>query len=65
MGEKWEGEKESSSFPSSSGSAIPLSGSLISLFGLFHSSFLHRLFLQLGQKGEGGGFTLGGNYSDL
>ena len=51
MGEKWEGEKESSSFPSSSGSAIPLSGSLISLFGLFHSSFLHRLFLQLGQKG--------------
>ena len=60
MGEKWEGEKESSSFP-----AIPVSGSLISLFGLFHSSFLHRLFLQLGQKGEGGGFTLGGNYSDL
>lgn len=51
MGEKWEGEKESSSFPSSSGTAIPVSGSLISLFGLFHSSFLHRLFLQLGQKG--------------
>ena len=42
MGEKWEGEKESSSFPSSSGSAIPVFGSLISLSGLFHSSFLRQ-----------------------
>ena len=44
MGEKWEGEKESSSFPSSSGSAIPVFGSLISLSGLFAKIALHLLF---------------------